>query len=317
MRLAFSILSLLLMTNLSFGQCSNGRCIVPEYHPAVVVHQQYWRVWPDNPQQAFLQVGERTIGGYDLVSDEYRPYHNGVWGEPTQAPVAMPVSSKFFQARQAQLPTGVDPGVLDGPESYTRKGVRVTRQEALHAVIHTAAAGIPDDVKMRHLTIVCKDASGKAKAEEAIASLSMAQAVKPFRLQMYDASRKVDQIMLEPFRLDQDEQFKETGKLWLVQEAEENGKGKVLLTMYGEPGQDAVLEALRGVDPNYVPPKKAPPVDPNKDKDKDKKGGKDTPKKGDGAQRGEYVALPYLATGALAAIAAPVILLRRRRLHVS
>lgn len=289
-----AVLALLLVSGgTAYSQCANGSCAVPSsgrfsrfaqpqyapvqyhvapvYQPAAMPITYEWRQAEEAPSQHMLLCNGECVGGWCDSAQHFRSYSRGVWGTPAdRAPITPPkgyasrtkrvVSHVGDDEPQEMPPTGVDPSKLAVREKWTLSGREIDGPTAM-ALLQKSfeSGGLSDDTSKRHLTLIARDAEGAKTARKALADLG-AEALKYFRVQVYDLSRTVDQVMLAPFKMDADERFKKTGFVAIVQEpADVSGKGRVLVGVY-EPSK--LAEAVRNPDPNWDPNKTPTPKTP-------------------------------------------------------
>lgn len=244
----------------ALGQCSNGRCIVRPAQAPAPEPEACWKIWPSNPGQAFLYRGDQCVGVWDLSGSWYRTWERSSWGAQASPPVAVPSAQVSYQQKEEQLPTGVDWSKLRKSESCSIDGRQITVRELLNAWHQLPGPFWPDDSRQRILTAVGKDAATTARMRSDLVQPALADVVKPFRVQTYDLSRKVDQIILEPFKLAADGRFQSGGEAWLVQEPSSTGKAKVVLAVYGKKPLPELADELQKAHPDYVPPRPSPPI---------------------------------------------------------
>lgn len=287
---SIALVALLLASGSAFGQCSGGSCGVrssgqfgrfaqPQFvapvqyvQPAAVVTYE-WRQAEEAPSQHMLLRNGECVGGWCDSAQHFRSYSRGTWGPATdRAPITPPKGYGAKRTKHAvslvgdddppqeMPPTGVDPSKLAVREKWTLSGREIDGPTAM-ALLQKSfeSGGLSDDTSKRHLTLIARDAEGAKTARKALADLG-AEALKDFRVQVYDLSRTVDQVMLAPFKMDADERFKKTGFVAIVQEpADVSGKGRVLVGVY-EPSK--LAEAVRNPDPNWDPNKTPTPKTP-------------------------------------------------------
>ena len=116
MRSLVSVLLLLLLIGPTWSQCRNGSCAVPSVQIKPETAERYWKIWPENPSQAFLHEGGRVVGGYDLGSGLFRPWDGSFWGPEGACNVPVPASAFVVSQQEDYLPTGMDWNKLAGKE---------------------------------------------------------------------------------------------------------------------------------------------------------------------------------------------------------
>ena len=77
-RISASLLAALAFACASPAACPDGRCPMA---PAPVIE---WRHVADRPNEAYLYVGGRQVGGFDRSRNQWRDFDDaaGTWGEP-------------------------------------------------------------------------------------------------------------------------------------------------------------------------------------------------------------------------------------------
>lgn len=248
-------------------RCQGGQCDVSQ-----VSYSYVWRNRSDTPNESYLFIGNVQVGAYDHSTRVYLPIVNEQWTEPAAPPISVPdqpiVIGQAVRERQEPgpkdmpLPTGVDNDKL-GEERYILNGRPSSRREAIRCLNY--GCQLEDDSHKPHLTIATNSEAKRAAVEADLASPKLASELKKVRLQLYSITREADRIILEPFRLDEDEGFRKSGIAIFTQPAStETGQAPVT-AVYQYAGPDSLLDAIRKADPNF---------NPNKPHPDSKKGGK-------------------------------------------
>ena len=281
MRCVIALALLLSCIGLTFGQCRNGSCAVPSVQITTAPAERYWKIWPENPSQAFLHEGGRVVGGYDLGSGFFRPWDGSAWGPEGACNVPVPAAAFSVSQQEDDLPTGMDWDKLAGKESYSINGKKVTERELRDRLCPQSFQQLPDDSAKRHLTFIAKDAVTLKAIKAALEASKFAPLTKAFRTQWYDASDKVESEMLSPFRLSDDANFQKTGRMVCVQLPAADGKAPVFSCVYNWQAPEELDDFFRKADPNYDPSKNPTPKTPDKPGPADDK--KKTPSDGSSA----------------------------------
>lgn len=247
--------------------CGPGGCRPATPALAAPALSRSWVVYPDNPDQAFLFEGGRCVGGYDLPTCVYRTWDGEDWGPPMDLPREAPAPPVESQAPAQELPTGVVISKLRGGERYEVNGRPTTREQCLSLLRQRRIEQLNDDSSKRHLTLVCRDGALRKRVAGDVDGGPLAKLRTRYRVQVYDASRNVDAVMLAPFKLDADPSFKEKGFAGYLEEPDQGGRAKLLSAVYGYGGPEAFEAWLREADPGYDPGKARPKVDPPKKSD--------------------------------------------------
>ncbi len=291
MRYILAALALALLSCDSHGGWGPSNCgpVGPLLSGQVTTWQ--WKLNPGRDDQIDLYRNGQSVGSFFTDEGKYFVYNGGQWGQATSPPVAIPGHLLSQAQDRAKFFFGVQQEKLDLTEKFTRNGRSISYREAIQSLLGNAKDGLHDDSNKKHLTFIGKDAS---KAEFYRGLVNTGQGANPwkdYRIQVYDASRKIDREMLTPFRLENDQQFQQTGGVVYFQECDKNGCGKVLAAFYGDASVEEMKEGLRKVDPNFDPNR-------NPNPNKPKKPGPD----GGGASSSKPIDLaPFLALGGLAA----------------
>lgn len=259
--------------------------------PSVEPERYEWAVSRGNTDQVDLYRNGLPIGSWFVEEGAYYPLAGKGWGAKAVPPVEVPIQYVEQRPWQRDYKFGVDPDCCTHGENYSISGRPSTRQEVIKALMTSPSDGLTDDSTLRHLTCIGKDRETADKLRSTFGGLLRRPGLKEFRVQVYDASRVVDQLMLAPFKLNEDDRFQRTGSVIYVQRPEHAGKGAVQLALYGEQSIDSVLDGLRKVDPTFDPQRnppgkpKLPPAQP----------------KVEPSQPSEVNVAPLLFAGALAA----------------
>jgi hypothetical protein len=134
---------------------SPGNPFVPPATPTFATPGAYvWRVYDENPDQAFLMLGTRCVGAWDFAGFYYRPFDGKAWGNECKAPVNPPKTARPEDVprplRDAagqfdpEINFGLDPVYING-NTYWRKGVKVDRGEVEQELRKKDGAKLEDD----------------------------------------------------------------------------------------------------------------------------------------------------------------------------
>ncbi len=235
-----------------------------------------WKLNPTREDQIDLYRNGQSVGSFFLDDGTYYTYNRGTWGNATNPPVTVPPRLLALAQDRQKFFFGVQPEKLDATEKFTRKGKTISYEEAIQSLLGNSKEGLHDDSHKKHLTFIGKDAAKAENYRKLTDTASGGLLFKDYRIQVYDASRKIDREMLAPFQLEADEEFQKTGGVVYFQECDKNGFGKVLAAFYGDSDLEEMKEGLRKVDPNFDPKKNPNPNKPKKPEPND--GGASTPK---------------------------------------
>lgn len=242
---------------------SQGCQLTPIAAPMPVSYE--WKQNQGRADQVDLYRNGQSVGSFFTTEGKYYTYHRGTWGQAVQPPVNVPAWANRQAEDEGRYFFGLVPEGLSQEEKFTRKGKEITHGEAVKALKETSAGQLEDDSKHPHITGIGKDTQAAGELRKILEGAAGKKACPGCRIQVYDLSRNVDKVMMEPFQLDKDEEFQRAGSVVLFQGPGSEGRAKVLYSVYGSPGTEEMSEGLRRIDPNF---------NPNK-----------TPRKGDGKKK--------------------------------
>jgi len=206
----------------------------------------------------------RQVGAFTPSDGLYREISKeGKWSEPKAPPIPPPAKQT---GAVGQLPDddgkknfGVDPGKRAKRDKVTYQGREITQAEAHQILDGGNSYAVPDDASKPHLTIATKGAAEREKIERDLMAPEAAPLLERYRIQVYDASRKVDGEILKPFTLERDPRFQKDGTVCYLQEPQSEGASKVICAVGGWHGPAPLLAAVRSADPTWDPSKVSGP----------------------------------------------------------
>lgn len=218
-----------------------------------------WKHTGPGQNQANLWHRGAWRGAWFHAEKAYHPWEGDRFGPATQCPVDPPADPLESTRPAAAENFGVDPSKI-GPERKAWIGRKeVSWPRVLQELGKHVGDGPPDDTALPHLTIIAKDSATWKTLLDAVQGGGLAEQAAKHRVQVYDWSRLVDRLMLEPFGLDTDKQFQAAGTAAFLQSPAAAGKGHVMASMRDFDGIGDVLGWLRKRDPNWDPNKPPAP----------------------------------------------------------
>lgn len=264
MRFLLAVFCLALLSGDSPGGWGPSNCGPVGPFLAAQVDTWQWKLNPGREDQIDLYRNGRSVGSFFTEEGQYFTYNGGLWGEATSPPVAVPAHLVSQARDRSKFFFGVNQEKLDLKEKFTRNGRSISFEEVIQSLLGNAKDGLHDDSHKKHLTFIGKSGDMANTYRILTTQGGGPHLFKDYRVQVYDASRKIDKEMLAPFRLDADEQFQKTGGVVYFQECGPNGCGKVLAAFYGDASLEEMKEGLRKVDPNFDPNRNPNPNKPKK-----------------------------------------------------
>lgn len=166
------------------------------------------------------------------------------------APVVspLPIERQYF--------FGVDRSKLPDRDKYAVGDVEVTRDVLSGTFQGDSPSLLPADSGKPHLTLFGRDESTRKQLETMIASADAAELREAYRVQVYDASHKVDREMTMAATLEKDKRFLDSGKVAVLQAPSATGQGKVWGALFAWQDAKELVSAVPKFDPNFKLPDK-------------------------------------------------------------
>lgn len=236
----------------AFSQCGPAGC-APRQLAAVSYAQTPLRWWnhEGRPQEVYLYSGNTLVGYYSYADGFYRRAVGGRWSGPAAAPLTPPFGG--LQGNATGHTFGAVHDQVSPFQSFSHNGNPVSREQAENVI----TGNLRDDSAAGHLTNIDADKERRKRFDTELAELRRANpTANNVRVQNYDPNAGPNKVILAPFKLDLDQQFRQSGRALFAQAAVKgNETGSRPERWYGDIGAAQVADALRVIDPNYDPNK--------------------------------------------------------------
>lgn len=154
---------------------------------------------------------------------------------------------------------GVDESHKASRDTYKVGDVEVTRDELSGAMDGDSSNLLPADSSKPHLSLFGRDEKTRSELETLMKSADAAPLKEAYRVQVYDASHKIDREMVGGFNVETDKRFLDSGRVAVLQPASKTGEAKVLGALFAFNSAGDVAEWVPKVDPNFKLPHKPVP----------------------------------------------------------